>query len=332
MVPLPNLVQDLPLTRLSNSVLVGTAKFTLDQWQIFFTHANPAPTRVAAQFQSYSASYDALNAAYALTRESLLTQDVFNLDQEGDQLFIGFKETVAGAQRMTYVPARKQAGDRLNVFAKKYKVDTKENMISEWSKLQQLTEEAAGSESIMADIATLGLTEMMARLSEIANELRDKLTQRSNELPALKAMKQAREAFYPEYRALIQLLNAAALINEDTMKYASFIQTLNRNIDYVRIHAMSNGGSSNEGNESNQNNQNNQSNSENSGNSENNGGEGTNTNPTNPTNNGDDDEIPGSGGGEVGGGGNQGGGSNNGDDDVIPGGDGGNTYGGTGEE
>lgn len=248
MVPIPNLVQDLPLTRLSNSVLVGTAKFTLDQWALFFTAQNPAMARLAAQYQSYSACYNALNAAYALTRESLLTQDVHNLDNEGDQLYIGFRETVAGAQRMTYMPARKQAGDRLNVFIKKYKVDTKENMISEWSKLQQLCEEANASQSLTADIATLGLTDMMARLTDIANQLRDKLTERSNELPALKAMKQAREAFYPEYRALIQLLNAAALIDEDTTKYASLIQTLNRNIDYVRIHAMSSGsGSSSNG-------------------------------------------------------------------------------------
>ena len=59
---------------------------------------------------------------------------------------------------------------------------------------------------------------------------------------ALKAMKQAREALYPEYRALIQLLNAFALVSDNVHQYATLISTLNGNIDYVRIHAMKDGG------------------------------------------------------------------------------------------
>jgi hypothetical protein len=64
MISTPTLVQEAPIVRMTNSVLVGTMKFTLDQ------------------------------------------------------LFIGMKETVEGARRMTAVPARKQAGDRLWVFMK----------------------------------------------------------------------------------------------------------------------------------------------------------------------------------------------------------------------
>lgn len=242
MVQIPTLVQDLPLTRLTNSVLVGTMKFTLDQCGAFFTAQNPAPARLAQQQTDFSAAYGRLNAAYALTRESLLTQDISSLDDEGDQLYLAVKETSLAAQRMTYVQARKQAGDRNVVLLKKYRIDTKENMISEWSKIQQLCEEANASAQITADMATLGLTEVMARLTTIADTLRNKLTERSNELPALKAMKQAREAIYPEYRALIQLLNAFALVNDNVQQYASLISTLNGNIDYVRIHAMKDGG------------------------------------------------------------------------------------------
>lgn len=242
MVQIPTLVQDLPLTRLTNSVLVGTMKFTLDQFGAFFTAQNPAPARLAQQQTDFSAAYGRLNAAYALTRESLITQDISGLDEEGDQLFLAVKETSLAAQRMTYVPARKEAGDRNVVMLKKYRIDTKENMISEWSKIQQLCEEANASAQITADMATLGLTEVMVRLTTIADTLRNKITERSNELPALKAMKQAREAIYPEYRALIQLLNAFALVNDNVHQYATLISTLNGNIDYVRIHAMKDGG------------------------------------------------------------------------------------------
>ena len=247
MIQLPVLVQDAPIVRMQNAVLVGTMKFTLDQCDSTFTAAAPAPTRLAAQLAEFRTSYGNLNNAFALTRESLITIDISDLDKEGDQLFIGAKETVEGARRMTYVPARKQAGDRLNVFMKKYQIDVKENMIAEWSKLQQMCEEANDSASLTADLATLGLTDMWARLTEIADQLRDKLTQRSAELPALQVMKQAREAIYPEYRALISLLNAYALIDSDIHRYETLIMTLNNNIDYVRIHAMGGGSATNSG-------------------------------------------------------------------------------------
>lgn len=77
---------------------------------------------------------------------------------------------------MTYMPARKEAGDRLTVFLKKYRIDVRENMIEEWSKLQQMTEEADGDVLVRQDIATLGLTDLMTRLTAIAAELRQKMT------------------------------------------------------------------------------------------------------------------------------------------------------------
>ena len=245
MIQLPILVQDAPIVRMTNSVLVGTVKFTLEQFNAFFNASNPAPARLTGQFASFGTSYDRLNAAYALTRTSLLTGDIANLDSEGDQLYLAVKETSEAAQRMTYVVARKQAGDRNMVFLKKYKINTKENFVSEWSKLQQLTEEANASAQITADMATLGLTEVMARLTDIAAQLREFLTQRNAELPSQKAMQLAREAIYPEYRALIDLLNAFAMVDENVNRYATLIQALNRNIDYVRVHAMTNGGATN---------------------------------------------------------------------------------------
>ena len=242
MITLPNLVQDFNIRHLTGSVLVGTMKFTLDQFDAFFTAQNPAPTRLAAQLVEFRAGYDRLNAAYALTRESLLTGNISDLDKEGDSLYQAYKDTSEAAQRMTFLPARKDAADRMSLVIKKYKINTKENMVSEWSKMQQLCEEVNGSSQLTADLATLGLTEVMTRLTAIAEQLRDLLTQRANELPSHKAMQQAREAIYLEYRALIDQLNAHALVDENVNRYGTLIQTLNRNIEYVRIHAMTGGG------------------------------------------------------------------------------------------
>ena len=242
MIQIPEQVKDAPIVRMKNAVLVGTMKFTLDRFDASFdAEENPAPPCLAAQLAEFRTSYEALNAAYALTRESLITQDIAALDEEGDQLYLGLKETVEGARRMTYMPARKEAGDRLTVFLKKYRIDVRENMIEEWSKLQQMTEEADGDVLVRQDIATLGLTDLMTRLTAIAAELRQKMTERSAGLPAQKAMKQAREAVYPEYRALILLLNAFAVTDSEPDRYAALIFQLNNNIDYVKIHAMTKG-------------------------------------------------------------------------------------------
>ena len=242
MIQIPEQVKDAPIVRMKNAVLVGTMKFTLDRFDASFdAEENPAPPCLAAQLAEFRTSYEALNAAYALTRESLITQDIAALDEEGDQLYLGLKETVEGARRMTYMPARKEAGDRLTVFLKKYRIDVRENMIEEWSKLQQMTEEADGDVLVRQDIATLGLSDLMTRLTAIAAELRQKMTERSAGLPAQKAMKQAREAVYPEYRALILLLNAFAVTDSEPDRYAALIFQLNNNIDYVKIHAMTKG-------------------------------------------------------------------------------------------
>ena len=111
MIQIPEQVKDAPIVRMKNAVLVGTMKFTLDRFDASFdAEENPAPPRLAAQLAEFRTSYEALNTAYALTRESLITQDIAALDEEGDQLYLGLKETVEGARRMTYMPARKEAG------------------------------------------------------------------------------------------------------------------------------------------------------------------------------------------------------------------------------
>ena len=79
-----------------------------------------------------------------------------------------------------------------------------------------------------------------------AADLRGKITTRSSELPEAQKMKTACEAIYPEYRVLIQLLNAHATVAASPTAYQQLIQTLNNNIDYVRKHAITKGTSGEE--------------------------------------------------------------------------------------
>ena len=241
MEPIPSLVVDVALTRMSNAVVVDTGKFTIDQFNLFFTPSNPAPAKLARQLVSGSYAYDRLNAAYALQMKSLDTEDIANLDKEGDQLVYAVTGTVEACMRMAFDAEKQRKAQVFNEFWRKYKVDAKENMIAEWSKVQQACEEEAESAELQAAAEALGLTGAMARLAAIAAELRQKITERSAEAPEAQAMKNAREAFYPEYRALILLLNSFAAVDDDPTRYSQLIGTLNRNINYIRIHAMNSG-------------------------------------------------------------------------------------------
>ena len=81
-------------------------------------------------------------------------------------------------------------------------------MISEWSKVQQMCQEADTNYQLELAGKALGIKGAMDRLKVIADTIRTKITDRSASLPTQQQMKQARLAAYPEYKALIQILNA----------------------------------------------------------------------------------------------------------------------------
>lgn len=243
---IPTLVQDLGIARLTNAVFVGTMKFTVEHVEAFlegFDAQAPEVALLRLQLADAKAAYQVLNEAYAKTLRSAITDDIAALDTEGDQLYMAVKQTVEGAEKMAFDPARVQAAKAYVELLKKYRIDTKENMISEWSKVQQLCEEADESAALQQAAQTLGIATAMERLTTIAASIRDKITQRSGELPEAQQMKRARSAMEPEYRALVQILNASAIIYQQA-GYTELIKTLNGNINYVKIHAMTKGTSS----------------------------------------------------------------------------------------
>lgn len=64
--------------------------------------------------------------------------------------------------------------------------------------------------------------------------MRTLLTQRGMAKPTKGQMKQARAEMEPQYRWLVQLLNAYALIDQNEQRYAALIGALNQNIDYLK--------------------------------------------------------------------------------------------------
>ena len=207
---------------------------------------NPAPGKLGLQLTSYTAAYNVLNNAYALQMKRMETADIAALDTEGDQLIYGVKGMLEATLRMTYDQERMQKAQVFNEFVRKYRLDPKENMLAEWSKVQQMTEEWAGDALLQQYGEALGLNGPMARLQAIADEIRRLMTERNAATPEAQAMKQARAAMDDEYRALILILNSYAVVDSDTERFNVLIRALNKNIEYIRKHAMSGGSSEDE--------------------------------------------------------------------------------------
>lgn len=244
---IPVLVQELNLRNTTNAVCISVVKYALDQFDEFFTVENPIPTKLGRQLESTRTAYTALDVVYAQQLKAEETADISKLDTEGDQLVYGVKGLVDAFRRMDFDSDKKQAATRFYEFVRKHRIDPTENMISEWSKIEQFTGEWNATPSLQTDAATLGLTGAMTRLAAIERELRQLMTSRNDAAPEVQAVKKAREALYPEYRALVLLLNSFAVVNDDTQAYAQLINRLNKNIDYVRQHAMAHGSGSQQG-------------------------------------------------------------------------------------
>lgn len=245
MVTLPNTVQEIALPRLTNAVIVGHCLFTQEQFDKRFTTEKPAPALLAEQLTSYKKAARVLDEAYAVTLRNVITDEISALDTEGDQLVLAVQDTFSGAKRMAFLPDRQKAGYTFWEHWKKYKIDTRENLFAEWSKVQQVVDESVHDYDFAAATTALGLTSAMARLGVIAAAIREKVTERAAELPELGAMKQAREAIYPEYRTLIELLNAFVLTDEEfAAESYDLVANMNNNINYTRLHAMAKGSDS----------------------------------------------------------------------------------------
>ena len=295
-------VQSAPITDLKLTHFVGLMTFTKDQFAQTFTTENPAPAKVAEQLSRYLTAYTVLDNAYRADKYSLDTEKLKNADEACDHIFMGIKKMTQAQQAFEFNLAVKVAADRMMQCIDKFEIDVAEDYLGENNKLQQFLVEISGSAQLTADAQTLGLADALTQLDEQVTLLRDLLTQRGNAKPSKGAMKAARVNMEPEYRWLIAILNAAALMNNDEHAYETLVNTLNNNIDYLRVHALKDGGATEGGGGTNENENggggtNENDNENDNGGTDSNQNQGGSTTPTTP----DTPSDPGTGGGSGGG-------------------------------
>ena len=235
-------VQSAPISDFKQTHFVGLMTYTKEQFAAFFTTANPAPVKLAAQLTVFNQKYDALDAAYRVNHYSLDTEKLKKADEDCDHTVMGMKKMTAAQQTFDFNPPVKEAADRMMLCIDKFDIDVAEDYLGENNKLQQFVHEIETSEQLTADVQTLGLQPSLTQLKEKVTLMRDLLTQRGLAQAPKGVMKAARAAMEPEYRWLIAALNAYTFVDENPQRFASLISVLNNNIDYLRIHALKNGG------------------------------------------------------------------------------------------
>ena len=242
-------VQQIPISQLKLTHLMGLVTFTKDQYLAFFTQSNPAPSKIATQWNRFQNTYNVLNAAYQTDKYSLDTERLKNADDDCDHTFMAIKKISQAHQAFDFNTEVKDSADRMVQAIDKYDIDVSEDYLGENNKLQQLLEDINTSATLTADAETLGLTSALAQLAEKVALVRSLLTQRGLAKPITGQMKAARAAIEPEYRWLIAIINAAALMNDNEHFFDALINALNQNIDYLKtvVLARQGGGSSSSG-------------------------------------------------------------------------------------
>ena len=235
-------VKTINLFDLRQTHLVGLMSFTRDQFAASFSTEKPAPTKLQAQIAAFNKAYADLDTAYRADTYSLDTDELKAADKECDSIFMSIKKMVQAQQGFDFNPELKAAANRLMQAIDKFGIDVSEDYLGENNKLQQLLQEIAQSTQLTADAKALGLEAALAQLKEKATLVRDLLTSRGLAKAPKGRMKQARQAVEDEYRQLIQLLNAYALVDEDKHRFDSLFNLLNQNIDYLKNTVLARGG------------------------------------------------------------------------------------------
>ena len=300
-------------SRLTNAQYFSFMTAFGEQLQLAGFTASAIQTRQAALAEQVAL----VDKYLKIQQGSYLSQEIYDMDHRGD-LAYGAAHAVTLAWLNKEFQPQAEAAEMVNRVFRLYKINTAAQYDEQWGLVGNFLTDIEKPE-LAAYIQTLGIGQPLQVLRECYTQMKSLIRQRDDELngKVKGALVQTRKDCDRAYNAVLDIIEAAALMADDPTAYYEFITRWNTALTrYIQQIIGKKGGS----------NQNNQSGQNNSENSDNNGGEGTNTNPTN----GDDDEIPGSGGGENTGGGENGGGTNNGDDDEIPSSGGGENTGGGG--
>lgn len=201
--------------------------------------ANP-PALVSTVFTAYAAAVTAEDDTAIVIQKSQHTEEIEQADGVRDNTWLGIK-TMAEALLRVGTEDQKRAAKRFLDSANAHNIGISQKYEIETESLRQFIQVCEGD--LAADVATLGLTALIAQLKQENEAVHTLIQQRNTEAAGIEvaAMKTAREETDALYKQLVTIINAFAISTyaDGHSPYDTCIDLINADIDYYDKHVFS---------------------------------------------------------------------------------------------
>lgn len=185
------------------------------------------PEKLVAAGEALLAAIEAMMLAYRKVNFKAMSEAIRRKDEERDTLLREVKTMVAAMAKMSTMPERQAAGKALQASIEQWQLDPKKEYTQEGTAVRVWLEVVAKSAELTAASEVLELTDILARLGEVNEEVSMLIIDRSNEVADKKSMQQRQKRKEAERRWRTFVLNAAAVMDADERRYEAIILYLN---------------------------------------------------------------------------------------------------------
>ena len=226
------------LTALSNGAHFIFMQVTLKR----ASESEAVKTKAASEISKLQAAFEVEDANLKLMTKSELTKLIEKNDAIRDSCYIGYKGVVRGFLALPESDML-TAAEKLWNHIESYKIRTNDQLDKETGMIVNFIDDL--EKKYAAEVTTLGLTPLVANMKTANEQVLTLMTDRdtANSTRTVGAMKAARAATDVAYRALVEKVNALALVEGDTA-YASFIDEMNTQIIRYKREALNQSASS----------------------------------------------------------------------------------------
>lgn len=231
-------LDSLTTSRLQKTVRMNfweTVKPSLAEWR---AKQEPAQFvgKAEAQYQAWLQAEEHEDECYVLATKDAFTQALLEKDQQRDPLTLQVKNYFTFYAQNTVEPAKQQAAQALLPVWQKYAIDVKAAYALQTTQTAQWIDEMEQTPALTAALETLGLTQTVAQLKQVNQDIRNLLAQRdqTDSTTQKAAYRTACTATDEEWRLLVLTLNAYAVTSTSETLFTDLFALVNKQIDNAR--------------------------------------------------------------------------------------------------
>ena len=231
-------IQNFPKSQLRQNEWLDTGRAIEKK----IVEAGPETLGVETVFGTFQARLQDYDDSLVKITKSVFTAEMANMDKTRDERETGLLDQIRVAATH-FDEAKRAAGQRLMVVADRFRNTTRMSFNDQTGMVTNLIQKLR-SDEFAADVTTLGLTEWVDELEAVNDRCAELADERRKETGARNATlkaKDTRPAFEAAYDALVERLNALALVNGEE-KYAELFRWWNAMIDEYRVAISLRGG------------------------------------------------------------------------------------------